>query len=122
MVDTRRSHEDRTLCIEFLGKAKGEGNEKGRRRGRERERERKWRLGEKGKEGGENVIDIVNSGWKIEKGKEGISERERKEFYRGSEILGLERNWREKLKSKRVEGDSWKFRNEGICWGGETIK
>ena len=40
MVDTRRSHEDRTLCIEFLGKAKGEGNEKGRRRGRERERER----------------------------------------------------------------------------------
>ena len=39
MVDTRRSHEDRTLCIEFLGKAKGEGNEKGRRRGREREGE-----------------------------------------------------------------------------------
>ena len=44
------------------------------------------------KRGGENVIDIVNRRWKIEKGKEGISERERKEFYRGSEILGLERN------------------------------
>ena len=35
------------------------------------------------KRGGENVIDIVNRGWKIEKGKEGISERERIEFYRG---------------------------------------
>ena len=28
------------------------------------------------KRGGENVIDIVNRGWQIEKGKEGISERE----------------------------------------------
>lgn len=86
VVDTRRSHEDRTLCIEFLGKVKGW---KGRRRGREREKVTAWR---ERKRGGENVIDIVNSGWKVEKGKEGISERERKEFYRGREILGLERN------------------------------
>ena len=78
MVDTRRSHEDRTLCIEFLGKVKGKGSEKDKEEEeRERERERgkvtAWR---ERKRGGENVIDIVNRRWKIEKGKEGISERE----------------------------------------------
>ena len=50
---------------------------KKRKRERERERERgkvtAWR---ERKRGGENVIDIVNRGWQIEKGKEGISERE----------------------------------------------
>ena len=55
-----------------------------KKRKRERERERgkvtAWR---ERKRGGENVIDIINRRWKIEKGKEGISERERIEFYRG---------------------------------------
>ena len=57
---------------------KGKGSEKDeeeeeRERERERGRVTAWR---ERKRGGENVIDIVNRGWKIEKGKEGISERE----------------------------------------------
>ena len=43
------------------------------KRERERGKVTAWR---ERKRGGENVIDIVNRRWKIEKGKEGISERE----------------------------------------------